>query len=48
MNVVENLSVEIIKSLKDDNITSYKLYREELIIRVANQDFFNLEDIGNH
>lgn len=48
MNVVENLSVEIIKSLKDDNITSYKLYREELIIRVANQDFFNLEDIGNY
>lgn len=48
MNVIDNISSEIIKSLEKNNIDSYKHYREELIIRVVNQDCFHLEDIKNH
>lgn len=48
MNIVEKLSTAIIESLEKNDIGSYKHYRNELIIRVANQDFFSLEDIKSY
>ena len=48
MNIVEKLSTSIVESLEKNDIGSYKHYRNELIIRVANQDFFSLEDIKSY
>ncbi len=48
MNIVEKLSTNIVESLEKNDIGSYKHYRDELIIRVANQDFFSLEDIKSY
>lgn len=45
MNIVEKISTAIIESLEKNDEESYKHYRDELIIKVANQDFFSLEDI---
>lgn len=48
MNIVEKISTAIIESLEKNDEESYKHYRDELIIKVANQDFFSLEDIENY
>lgn len=48
MRVVENLSAAILESLEKNDIESYIDYRDKLIIRVVDQDYFSIENIENH
>ena len=48
MNIVEKISTAIVESLEKNDIGSYKHYRDELIIRIANQEFFSLKEIKSY
>ncbi len=48
MNIIENLSSVIVDSLGKNDIKLYEDSRNEMITKIANQDFFNLEGIENY
>lgn len=48
MHIVEKISTAIVESLENNDRKTYKHYREELIIKVVNQDCFSIEDVKNY